>query len=840
MRTKQRLALWFVFFCTLGWVCAGPAIGADGQAPDADQPTDLFADPGTQPDDAVIGQDPSAALEEIPDDQSVRVGSFGQIDLHVKELDLSRVLQLLSIQSQRNIVASRNVAGSVSADLYGVDFYEALDAILQPNGFGYREKGNFIYVYTAAEIQAIEDAERRLVTRIVRLNHLSSADASAFVSPLLSGGGSISVSPGVSSGIQASISDAGENTFSYSDTLIIRDYQENVDEILAVLAELDIRPKQILVEATILQAQLNEDNAFGVDFSILADYTMNSFFRPLSVVDSVISGNVIGDGSSTFGRAGGGEALQSTVGNTQSGQAGFKFGVLQEDYAIFLRALDRVTDTTVIANPKLLVLNRQRADLLVGAKLGYLSTTATETSTTQSVDFLEVGTQLSVRPFAGDDDFIRMEIRPSISDGTTTAIEGVVIPNQTTQEMTTNIMVRNSQTVVLGGLFKEDAAITRNQVPIVGDLPLVGAAFKGYDDNNERSEVIFLIKPTVVKDEVLYAQGESTADHIEMTRLGMREGLLPWSRTRMVACHVRNALKSHSKGNKRLALWWANMALSLNPTSLEARKIKEAITGNRIYWPAGSILTESIDKVIADQLESHASAAAAEAEQAAQFAADTATEQANDDSGSEQVARLVSEEEVAADKEAGFGTDAQASADPALIDAGDEAAADGKFTEETGDQTAFDDSAADQTDDAGFDANAEPEQTASNDAEEPTDLFGGAAEEDQTASTETDEVTDSGDFATNEFDDANATAEADAEGDSDEFAQDDASAEEGQATASAQETDQVDDGTTADETPSVNVISAVEDWLPVDEDAVGGEPSGDATAEVEIDSNQID
>ena len=94
-------------------------------------------------------------------ESAVEMDSFGKIDLAVKDLEIAKVLQLLSIQSQKNIVTSRNVSGTVSADLYGVSFHDALDAILSPNGFGYEEKGNFIYVYTAQELEERQQAARQ-------------------------------------------------------------------------------------------------------------------------------------------------------------------------------------------------------------------------------------------------------------------------------------------------------------------------------------------------------------------------------------------------------------------------------------------------------------------------------------------------------------------------------------------------------------------------------------------------------------------------------------------------------------------------------------------------------
>ena len=121
----------------------------------------------------------------------VKVDDHGIANLHVVDEDLANVLEMLSIQSQRNIVASRNVSARVTANLYGVTFYEALDAVLNVNGFGYIEEGKFIYVYTFDELKAIQEAERVRVSKVLKLNYLNSIDAAEFVKPLLSEGGQI-------------------------------------------------------------------------------------------------------------------------------------------------------------------------------------------------------------------------------------------------------------------------------------------------------------------------------------------------------------------------------------------------------------------------------------------------------------------------------------------------------------------------------------------------------------------------------------------------------------------------------------------------------------------------
>jgi len=585
------------FFCSCGIVYNSPAIAAESTEPANASSRPAVGEPGFNPGAGVVT--PQAKDVNLPQGQSVKVGSFGQVDLHVKDLDLASVLQLLSIHSQRNIVASRNVAGTVTADLYNVDFYEALDAILHTNGFGYREKGNFIYVYTKAELDAMAKAEMRAVSRVVRLNYITAAEALSFITPLISPAGSVAASGSTTGSFQPSLTDGGANSRADADVLVIRDYPDNVQQMLDVIKELDVRPKQVLVEATILRARLTEQNAFGVDISIMGDIALDQFTSPLGAVDDLLKGTLKGNAAVPTPVGG----ATTSVGNTISGPSGAKVGIVTHSIAAFIRALDQVTDTTVLANPKILVLNRQKADLHVGQKLGYLSTTSTDTSTTQTVEFLDVGTKLTLRPFVSDDGNIRMELKPSLSDGETVSVANFVIPNESTQELTTNVMVKNGQTIVLGGLFIEDNFISRKQVPLLGDVPILGWAFKGQDDDIIREEVIFLVTPTIMKEESLYAAGERAKDSASLALLGSREGLLPWSRSKLTASHLREAVQAYDAGDREKALWAANMALGMDPTLVEARRLKEELSGQREYGVNRSLLEDAVNRMIKGELE---------------------------------------------------------------------------------------------------------------------------------------------------------------------------------------------------------------------------------------------
>ena len=527
-------------------------------------------------------------------EQGVHVSEYMTVDLFVQDEDLANVLQMLSLQTQKNIVASRDVNARVTANLYGVTFYEALDSILNVNGYGYIEKGNFIYVHTLEELEQMQQEQRELVHKVIQLNYLNANDAAEFVVPLLSDAGSIKTNGDVGEFTIPEDSPTGNEEFALAATLVIYDYAENIGEIESLLSELDTRPAQVLVEATILQTQVNEANAWGIDFAVINDLDFTDFFGfggARNVVGSIIDDKVTPSDNE-------GVVINSLTGNT-SGPGTLKLGIIQDDIGLFIRMLDEVSDVSILSNPKILALNRQPARVLVGRKLGFLNTTSTQTATTQTVEFLDTGTQLSFRPFISKDGNIRLELKPRVSEGVIREASdatgaAVTIPDEITQEITTNVIVPDGSTVVLGGLFKETTMLSRRQIPILGDIPIIGAAFKGHDDDVVREEIIFMIKPTIVSDEVLLDEGDRALAETERVRTGSRRGLLPWSRERQTARLNMKASDAARRGDISKALWHLRRSLELNPNQADAIRLREQLGGKIERWPTRTILDEII------------------------------------------------------------------------------------------------------------------------------------------------------------------------------------------------------------------------------------------------------
>ena len=587
MKASEFRKLVIAFFGAAAMSAGG--FGGSAIAGDDDSLSGLLSDIGDGGiDDAIsagVGDDRGGGNIEI------KKGKFGNVEITAPNAEISEMLQYLSSHFNVNIISTRNVSGKVNVNIRDLNMKDSLTAILEPNGWTFVEKGKFIYVYTKDELKEIEEANRKMVTHVYKLNYLTSGDASKAIKMLLTKSGSTVATADITPGFVPSEGGAGENSYAMTDVLVIRDYEENVEEAIALIKELDVAPVQVLIEVTVLRVALTETNAFGVDMSVLFDIDFNGITAPLDPIADLVDGTSFGDGGAA--QTGFGQIAKS---------GGAKIGILTKNVAMFIRAVDEVNDTTVMAHPKILALNRMAADLHVGLKLGYQSTTTSSTNTTQDVKFIETGIKLNVRPFVSHDGHIRLELKPSLSDGTTRDTAAGTIPDTNVQELTTNVLLRNGQTIVLGGLFKEDIVTDRKQVPGLGNVPIIKHAFRGQDDSVKRSEIIFIVKATIVKDKAMNSSANQAMESIRLRRLGAREGLLPWSREKMSSSHLREAYMASDKGDTRRAQWHIDMALNINPVYVEARRMKEELSGKRGLMPNNSILIEVVDGIINDRI----------------------------------------------------------------------------------------------------------------------------------------------------------------------------------------------------------------------------------------------
>ena len=505
-------------------------------------------------------------------------------------------LRVLGARFKMNIVPSSNVDGPLTVtSLYDVTFEQALESVL---GYGYKydQEGNFIKVYTAEEYKKIKEDPDRMIYKVFTLYYISAAEAMDLIKPVLSGAGSIQGSSPpettVSTGESISAGTGGGDTMALNDTIVIKDYPENIVEAEKMLKELDARPKQVLIEATILSATLTEGMQLGVDLNFLAGDSLtgatgqaadeyNSAVSGQSPI-SQIAGGVVGTPIETFGFA-------ANVGS------GLRVGITTGNVAAFITALESVTDTTILANPKILAVNKQLGQVYIGTKIGYTSqTTQTQTSTTQQVEFLDTGTKLSFRPYIGDDGYIRMDIHPKDSSGTLKAND---IPDEFSTELATNIMVKDGQTIVIGGLFRDVVVTSRSQIPLLGDLPLIGGLFRGTNDSTTRQEVIVLLTPHII-NEPEETNSNARIDDVRRKRFGARDELQWAGRARLVEDRYAEAARFYVEGDTEAAMKELAFVLELRPSYLEAIRLKE-----RIIAETTPDEVDMIERIMLDNIE---------------------------------------------------------------------------------------------------------------------------------------------------------------------------------------------------------------------------------------------
>jgi len=514
-----------------------------------------------------------------------------------EDFGVRKALAMLGSQCQKNIVPSPNVDGVLAfRALRNVTFEEAMDAILGEN-FRYEQVGQLIKVYTKDEYQKMKQDPSRMIYKVITLYYITAEEAASLITPVLSDSAKIekstpaeksitSGSSGSGSGTGSSTSSggggsSGGDTMALNDTIVLYDYPEYIKNAEEVIKLIDVRPMQVLVEATILSARLTENNQFGIDWNLMAGVSLTGtdatqdYASPGGTVDIVDRGTEATSPIKQIASGTQGTPME-TAGFAPAGENGLRVGATIDDMSVLITALEKITDVTILANPKILAVNKQQGYVQIGKTIGYRGSTAISTggvATQGEVQFLETGTVLTFRPYIGNDGYIRMDIDPKDSTATLNVDK---VPDETVTQVRTNVIVKDGETIVIGGLFRDVVNTVRSQVPILGDVPLVGGFFRGTNDITERQEVIVLLTPHII-EEPSETEGEARAADISRKRLGAKDGLQWIDRARLAEDHYAEATKFYIDGDNESAMKKLKDALALRPTYLEAIRLKEKI-----------------------------------------------------------------------------------------------------------------------------------------------------------------------------------------------------------------------------------------------------------------------
>jgi type IV pilus assembly protein PilQ len=469
-----------------------------------------------------------------------------------KDMSIRDALRFLAAKYHRNIIPSPRVEGKLNVtSLYEVTFQEALDAILG-NDYRYKSSGGFIRVYSADEYVKLVKNIENMTSRIFELYYVNAAEVKALILPAMSELGKISSTTAAAVDTEAG---KGGDTFSMRDKIVVYDFPERLDRVAEIIKAVDVAPQQILIEVTVLKATLTESTKYGIEWDSFKGFDVDKFDNHIAV------------------------GLPAAATDIPAG-TGLNVGIHHSWIVANITALEDVSDVTVLANPKIMALNKQAGYINIGEQTGYTeSTTQTSTGTTTSIAFLDSGTVLRFRPFICDNGYIRMEINPEESTATTTTLgTTAVIPSKTITQVKTNIMVKDGRTIIIGGLFKENLTNTDSQIPVLGDIPIIGIVFKKTKNANVRSELIILITPHIIgKPEELAAESEERKNDISRIVSGSRKRISSISRVRLYEDSYAKAINYYADKEYDKALAELNWIIGYRPNAVEAVQLKERI-----------------------------------------------------------------------------------------------------------------------------------------------------------------------------------------------------------------------------------------------------------------------
>ncbi len=429
-----------------------------------------------------------------------------RLTLNFQDIETRAVLQLLAETSGRNIVVSDTVQGNVTLRLRNVPWDQALDIVMTTKGLDMRENGNVIIVAPAEEIAAREQADLEaraaiselepMYSEYLQVNYAKAADLAALIGGGAGGGGSL-------------LSDRGTVAIDdRTNTLLVQDTAERLQDIRRLVRTLDIPIRQVLIESRIVV--VNDD--FSRDLGVRLGVTVDDISS-----DNIVVSTGTGQGSNNF-LASILDALNDPSGQTRvefpdlserynvnvpiSDAAGrFSLAVLGEDYLVDLEltALETEGRGEIVSTPRVITANQKEAIIEQGVEIPYQESASSGATTTQ---FKKAVLSLTVTPQITPDNNIIMDLRVSkdnVGELVASATGGFV-PSIDTRAVETQVLVNDGQTVVLGGIYETERRETLTKVPWLGDIPGVGALFRSRQNLSEKAELLIFVTPRILTE----------------------------------------------------------------------------------------------------------------------------------------------------------------------------------------------------------------------------------------------------------------------------------------------------------------------------------------------------
>jgi len=434
-----------------------------------------------------------------------------RLTLNFQDIETRAVLQLLAETSGRNIVVSDTVQGNVTLRLRNVPWDQALDIVMTTKGLDMRQNGNVIIVAPAEEIAARETADLEaqqaiaelepLYSEFLQVNYAKAADLAVLISGDAGGGNSM-------------LSDRGSIAVDdRTNTLLVQDTAENLQDMRRMVSTLDVPIKQVLIESRIVV--VNDD--FSRDLGIRLGVT-------------ALNENSDGDGGQFISGTGTGtdtmvnsaidnlgDPANGTIFPVQVPQLGnrynvnvpiadaagrFALAVLENDFLVDLEltALEAEGRGEIVSTPRVITANQKEARIEQGVEIPYQQSASSGATTVQ---FKKAVLSLTVTPQITPDNNIIMDLavhKDNVGDIISTGGLGGTVPSIDTRAVETQVLVADGQTVVLGGIYETERRETIKKVPFLGDIPVIGFFFKSKQRVDNKAELLIFVTPRILEE----------------------------------------------------------------------------------------------------------------------------------------------------------------------------------------------------------------------------------------------------------------------------------------------------------------------------------------------------
>jgi type IV pilus assembly protein PilQ len=436
-----------------------------------------------------------------------------KISLDFQDIEVRRVLQLLADFTGINMVAADSVQGNITLRLKDVPWDQALDIILKTKNLDKRRNGSVIWIAPVTElIKAEEDEAKALAqsvklapiqTEYIQLNYTKVADVLKLLEDSRNPKGAEAnrTTNTESLALESLLSLRGSAVAdTRTNTLIINDTANNIDKIRKMIDLLDVSIKQVMVEARIVRATTDFTKEMGVKWGILSQGINKNNDLLVGGSDQTLWDlrTPDDDGKYTITRP---DNLNVDLGVTTTGASKIAFGLISmSDFMLDLElsALQSDGYGEVISTPKVMTADKQKAKVSSGQQIPYQTTQTAGGAATATTSFKDALLSLDVTPSITPDGKVQMQLNITSDSPAGTAPNGEIILNK--NEVNTNVLVDNGETVVLGGIFEQETKSSQTIVPFLGDIPYLGRLFRKDLKSDNKRELLIFVTPRIVND----------------------------------------------------------------------------------------------------------------------------------------------------------------------------------------------------------------------------------------------------------------------------------------------------------------------------------------------------